>query len=365
MGFFDFSKKNISNLSESIKSRWIFHNNGLISDSKRNNNLVWKIDINSFENFLAGLERRSGQSLGRRLAHSSSESEEWLILDSKIKSNSSRNLMKWKDMKLDWEERGLGSFEVIGDDKDDIRILIKNPINGPLCAGIFSANWEHSTEIRHRFRWTHNSTENLILSLSVDDLTIPAPKKASINWHNENIISPIEDELFWDTLLVEENGYWSKMGIRRAMIHQDLIIRFESYSLPYIDEIHEGRKYSSTWKGIDEKNSILWTIISDTIREIFINQGQHIFISNEQDWISVGRRHLSMHGLGSINSVKSIDTFGGIEIYFSSCFHPAIFCGILSGCWERAYGCNVKSEFSVESNTNILKLIPLSEIVRV
>ena len=89
MGFFDFSKKNISNLSESIKSRWIFHTNGLISDSKRNNNLVWKIDINSFENFLAGLERRSGQSLGRRLAHSSSESEEWLILDSKIKSNAS------------------------------------------------------------------------------------------------------------------------------------------------------------------------------------------------------------------------------------------------------------------------------------
>ena len=146
------------------------------------------------------------------------------------------------------------------------------------------------------------------------------------------------------------------------MVHQDLILRFESYFLPYLDNIHEGRKNSCLWGDLDNKKSDMWTIFSDTMREIFFNQGHHVIISKEQDWISVAQRHLGKNGLGSIDSINSIDDFGGIEILTTSCFHPAIYCGILSGCWERAYGRNVKSEFRVESDTNILKLTSLSEI---
>ena len=116
MGFFG-SKNKISKSSERIKNRWRLQSNGLIIDSKRNNNLVWKVDIDSFELFFSGLESRSGQSLGRRLAHSSSESEEWLMIDSKIKPYSGRNPMKWKNMVLDWQERGLGSFELIDNER--------------------------------------------------------------------------------------------------------------------------------------------------------------------------------------------------------------------------------------------------------
>ena len=363
MRFFS-SKNKIPMTSERIKNRWELQSNGLIIDSKRNNNLVWKVDVDSFELFFAGLESRSGQSLGRRLAHSSSESEEWLMIDSKIKPYSGSNPMKWKNMVLDWQERGLGSFELIDNDKDETRILINNPINGPICAGLFSANWEYSTNQRHRFRWNQNTSESLMLSLSIDDLTIPLPKKISSPWAHNLVISSIQDEDYWDTLLADENGEWSIMGVRRAMIHQDLILRFETYFLPYIDEVHEGRKDSYLWEGLDEKYSKLWTIFSDTMREIFFNQGHHIIISKEHDWIGVGRRHLAMNGLGSIDSVKPIDDYGGIEIFFSSCFHPAIFCGVLSGCWERAYGRRVKSEFRIESGTNVIKLISFSEIVR-
>ena len=124
MRFFS-SKNKIPKSSERIKNRWELQSNGLIIDSKRNNNLVWKVDIDSFELFFSGLESRSGQSLGRRLAHSSSESEEWLMRDSKIKPYSGRNPMKWKNMILDWQERGLGSFELIDNDELNLSPYLK------------------------------------------------------------------------------------------------------------------------------------------------------------------------------------------------------------------------------------------------
>jgi len=362
MGFFDFSKVNDLELSDRIKNRWQFLNNGFIIDSKRNNSLVWKVNVDLFENFLSGIERRSGQSLGRRLAHASSESEEWLSHDSKVKSPPKQNPKKWKKTRYDWQERGLGSFELI-DNNPEVRVLITNPINGPLCAGVFSAIWESSTNTRHRFRWNQNTSDSLMLSMSKDDVKIPKPKFQSCHWFQNNVnSSSVYDEDLWDTLLTMDGGQWSIMGVRMAMIHQDLILRFESYFLPHVNYIHEGRENSYLWDGLDTKDSLLWTIFSDTMREIFFNQGHHVIISQEQDWIRVGHRHLSRNGLGSIDSVNTIDDFGGVEIFFSSCFHPAIFCGVLSGCWERAYGRNVKSEFRVESNANVLKLMSSAEI---
>ena len=361
MRFFNFSKEGNIDFLDRIKKRWVIHSNGLIVDSQRNNNLVWKIGINSFENFFSGLEKRSGQSLGRRLAHSSSESEEWLILDSNIKLSSSRNLKRWNKASNDWQDRGLGSFELI-DNSDETRVLINDPFYGPMCAGIFSAMWELSTKTRHRFRWNQNTSESLMLSLSEDNVKVPSPQNISCPWFHDISSSPIVDEDYWDTLMIENKGTWSLMGVRMMMIHQDLILRFESYFLPYVDNIHDGRKNSCLWRGLDSKKANMWTIFSDTMREIFFDQGHHVIISKEQDWINVARRHLGRNGLGCIDSIASIDDFGGVEISTTSCFHPAIFCGILSGCWERAYGRNVKSEFRIDSGRNILKLTSLSEI---
>jgi hypothetical protein len=231
-----------------------------------------------------------------------------------------------------------------------------------MCAGIFSAIWELSTRTRHRFRWNQNTSESLMLSLSEDKVEIPSPQNVSSPWPQDISFSTVEDDDFWDTLMIENSGSWSLMGVRTMMIHQDLIIRFESYFLPYVDDIHEGRIGSCLWRNLDNKKANLWTIFSDTMREIFFDQGHHIIISKEQDWITVARRHLGKNGLGCIDSINTIDDFGGVEISTTSCFHPAIFCGILSGCWERAYGRNVKSEFRIESGTNILKLTSLSEI---
>jgi hypothetical protein len=152
------------------------------------------------------------------------------------------------------------------------------------------------------------------------------------------------------------------MGRRFAMINQDTILRFENYFLPYLNEIFESRDDCYQWEGIDEKRSLLWSIFSDTIREIFYNQGHHILISGGKDWINVSKRHLAKQGLGRIESIDFIDDFGGIEISFSSCFHPALFCGVMSGCWERANGRSVRSSFSYKNNSNIVRLVSLNEI---
>jgi hypothetical protein len=87
-----------------------------------------------------------------------------------------------------------------------------------------------------------------------------------------------------------------------------------------------------------------------------------MLISGNTDWVYVSKRHLERHGLGKIDSISSIDEFGGIEISFSSCFHPAIFSGIMSGCWERANGRSAKCNFSYGKNSNTIRLVSMDEI---
>ena len=349
-------------LVSGIKKRWIASNCGLILDSKRIFHPVWRVDSTLFEDFLSGIERRSGLSLGRRLAHASSESEEWISIISNNSFPKGRNPKRWKKTRLDWLERGIGNFELLDDD-GETRFVIKYPINGPLCSGIFTSNWEKATGKRHRFRWNHNNVESLILMISEDNMEIPQPSSIPIPWFYEKpIISQSEDVDFWDSLEVESNKFWSIMGKRFAMINQDVILRFESYFLPYLEEIHEVQRGSYNWAGVDKKRSQLWTIFSETIREIFYNQKHHVLISENTDWANVSRRHLERQGLGKIDSVSSIDEFGGIEIPFSSCYHPAIFSGIMSGCWERANGRSVKCDFYHGKNSNTIRLVSMNEI---
>ena len=361
MRFFG-SKNQEESLLMRIERRWKPSNCGLILDSQKIFHPVWRVDSIVFDLFLSGIEKRSGLSLGRRLAHASSESEEWMSTVSKDSLPKGRNPEKWKKTRNDWLERGLGNFELIDDD-DETRILLKYPLNGPLCSGIFSANWEIATGKRHRFRWNQNKFESLILTISEDDIEIPQPSKMPLSWHQQKPDFHHGDfHDFWDSLDVETGKYWSMMGRRFTMINQDTILRFEHYFLPYLNEIYEGRNDCYRWEGIDEERSLLWSILSDTIREIFYNQGHHVLISESKDWVNVSKRHLARQGLGKIDSVNSIDDFGGIEISFSSCYHPALFCGIMSGCWERANGRSVMCNFSFENNSNIVTLASLNEI---
>tara|TARA_B100000900_G_scaffold416232_1_gene450350 strand:- start:258 stop:1349 length:1092 start_codon:yes stop_codon:yes gene_type:complete len=360
MRFFSIKNQEES-LLKSVKKRWLPSRCGLILDSQRHFHPVWKVDSNVFDLFFAGIEKRSGLSLGRRLAHAASESEEWISILSKVSFPKSRNLGKWNKTRRDWYERGLGDFQLI-DDKGEIKVLIKYPLNGPLCSGILSSNWEKATSKRHKFRWNHDKFESLILIMVEDDIEIPKPSKIHLQWFNETV-EFLDQEFhgFWDSLEFESDKYLTIMGRRFAMINQDTILRFENYFLPYLSETYEQGTNSFVWEGIEKNRSMLWSIFSDSIRGIFYDQGHHILISESNDWINVSKRHLARQGLGIIESVTPIDDFGGIEICFNSCYHPALFCGVISGCWERANGRSVLCKFFSKDECNIVRLMSSHE----
>ena len=98
MRFFG-NKNQEESLVVGIKKRWIPSNCGLILDSQKFFHPVWRVDSIVFDLFISGIEKRSGLSLGRRLAHASSESEEWMSTVSKYSLPKGRNPEKWKKNK--------------------------------------------------------------------------------------------------------------------------------------------------------------------------------------------------------------------------------------------------------------------------
>ena len=360
MGLFDFFKS--KSPEEIFTKRWVPLTDGTIADSEREGEIAWRVSTNSFEKLFQGIEARLGQSLGRRLAHAAAESEEYLL---SLKGGSrprGRDSKSWSGLHRDWMGRGIGKLESL-DDGEEIRLLVSGSASAPICAGFATSSWEYLTGQRHRFRWSQSSQEGLVINLELDGATIPQAQKTKQNWlKNYQQIPDLQtaSKLIED-LEINEDGRWFLMGIRTMFIHRDLILKFEEYCLPYLDEIHEGRR-DYNWSNLDENRHAWWTVMADTQREIFYSTGHHIFVSDVKDWLMIARRHLSMDGLGKITTSTALDANGGVEFLFGHCFHPALVCGVLLGCWERAYGRRGKVDLAMENGNFILKINSLSEI---
>ncbi len=82
MGLFDFlnsAPKSPSDSEDAITGRWEF-SGGVCRDSLRGRNeIAWRTGSTWFELWFQGLERRTAQSLGRRLAHAAVEHEEYML----------------------------------------------------------------------------------------------------------------------------------------------------------------------------------------------------------------------------------------------------------------------------------------------
>ena len=82
MGFFDFlrAKPRKAESSESeIINRWSLENGTFRDNLRSRDEIAWMVGTGWFELWFQGLERRTAQSLGRRLAHASLEHEEYMI----------------------------------------------------------------------------------------------------------------------------------------------------------------------------------------------------------------------------------------------------------------------------------------------
>ena len=364
MGLFDFLRREISqSYSEiEIKERWSHQTNGSLKDrnSTSLDPYAALIPTNSFENWFVGLEQRIGQSLGRRLAHAALEHEEYMLKNSILKPPSGSEPKFWSQYNLDWHTRGLGKFRKL-EDEDEIKLIIENPGSTSICTGITASAWEIATKKRHRFVWSQNSKDALIVSLELDDKEIPSPSMIEPFWP---ISYPESEDLeiaerIWQDLRMESNGYWSILNERHMILHRDLFLRFEEYCLPYITKLESGRE-NFFWPIDDEKRILWWTALADSIRKSTYDRGVHILVSKPEDWIGIGRRYLAMNGFGGVESVEEIDSHGGVEIFLSSIFHPAVSGGILLACWERGFGRQGKIEFSF--NSGVVSVILSSSV---
>lgn len=343
MGFFDFLKREKipADPVELIRKRWVHHEDGTIRDTLRvdaGDNAAAMFSVRAFEAWFYGIEQRLGQSLGRRLAHAALEHEEFMLNQSGFTAPSGRDPQNWSDYQRDWQSRGLGQYSAFHDE-DSSRILVEHPASAPVCAGLITAAWEKATGTRHKFVWSQNSQAGLVVNLDADNLQSPAPKPQHIAWGDAGpgLTDLNQIESAWEDLRLETDGIWSIMHERRMVLHRDLILRFEDFCLPYIEGIKEGRQNFS-WPLEDQQRSDWWTAAADSMRQTVFESGIHILVSKPEDWLNISDRHLGLNGLGSVESANQTDPQGGVELTLNGCFHPALTCGVLLSCWERAYG---------------------------
>ena len=350
-----------------VKLRWMPIDDGTYSDMARDYDpykIAWRVGVGWFESWFQGLEQRTGQSLGRRLAHAALEYEEHMMSFGGFDAPSGRKTSSWSGTIQDWHSRGLGRFELL-DDGEKTRILVERPASGPICSGLVAAAWERATGKRHRFLWSEIVGEGLVITLTQDDAQVPEPKPRRPTWRNREIGMNLDNEStdeLWGDLRINSSGDWSIMNERRMFLHRDLILRFEDYCLPHLDGIHEGRNEDYRWEGLEDKRPIWWTAAADTARELFISSGHHVLVAQPDDWISIGRRHLSTHGLGSVVQARETDGNGGVSLDLGSSYHPALASGVLLGCWERAHGRDGRISSVISDSSIVIELCPAREI---
>ena len=366
MGFFDFFNRQnpTTDPADRIKQRWLYLSDGLIKDnnSSKKNHYAARFSTKGFETWFLGLEQRLGQSLGRRLAHAALEHQEYFFEISEMKKPSGRDLNNWPQNKTDWQTRGLGEFSKL-EDEDEVRILVESPASSPICSGLVASAWEIATGKRHRFVWTQASQESVIVTLNLDHKALPTPSRQLLLWPNSDNDSVDYDltEESWEDLRLDSRGLWSILNERKMIIHRDLISRFEEFCLPYLTNIESGRQ-DIEWPIEDVERNLWWSAAADSMRQVHFDSGIHVLISKPDDWIGVGRRHLSINGLGGIEFAESIDEHGGVKITLKNTFHPAISGGVLLACWERAHGRRGKLKCRFDSDSVALFLSSSVEI---
>ncbi len=317
---------------------------------RRQGQKIWMVSPKWMNSLFSNLEMRTSLSLGRKIAHASSESEEFLI---SLQEDFPRgkNPLKWKSFSEGRLCRGLGEIEIIEDTSEKTIILVNRFSSGPMDAGIIASTWEMATGKRHKFRWSE-TRDVLMVELTVDEVAIPSPQEIEQHWNGIEEITANPSIIQWGEARKLDTGGWEIDGERKIMIHRDLFLRFEEYSLAQITTLTDSREGDYVWKDVIGKRAIWWTAVADSCRQLFSDSERHVMISEARDWTNSSIRNLSLQGLGRLSNPKLNLENGELDSEIVGCFHPAISGGILLGCWERSTG--IKGRIKVDSKEGIM-----------
>ena len=341
-----------------LRQRYLSTETGFIIDREANHLPVWCVSTSAFDKWFSELESVIDQTLGRRLAYASAESEElrWSMAPPLPKTWFGQQKKRVGMINADWGIRGLGQLEVLEATPQGSTLLIANRGHTAIAAGMGNAGWEHIQETRFRFQWSDRGAGETVVETTPDPRQIPATKSLEIPWV-DRVGDVVDDERIFHRARHEADGVWTVEGNRTLMIYRDLLMRFESLAIPYLADTPRSTDSRTDWVGIQEpENIVLWDSMAEASRKQFLASGELVLVADAEHWNSVSKRHMAMQGLGHVSKSVKIDEHGGVELHLPAVLHPAIVVGRLIGCWERAEGRAAKATWSANSDGHRIKI---------
>ncbi|MDE0574037.1 MAG: hypothetical protein OSB32_00435 [Candidatus Poseidoniales archaeon] len=347
-----------------LKQRYSPTDVGFIIDTQAGDSSVWCLTLPAFENWFSVLEEVTDQTLGRRLAHASAESEEWLwnMAPPMPKSWLGQQKKRIAYVNSDWAIRGMGQLQMLETSSNGATLLVANRGQTALAAGMANAVWECIEGQRFRFQWSDRGAGETVVECTRDSRQIPSPKKSITPWVDCRGVAT-DDERLYDRARHEADGLWTVEGNRVIMLSRDILLRFEALATPYLTATQRSTDARTKWEGISQPEQIvLWDAMAEAARRQFLASGELVLIASAEHWISVSRRHLALQGLGIVMGAEEIDEHGGVKLHVSAALHPAILVGRLIGCWERAEGRSAKATWASDETGQHIRLESRREI---
>ena len=289
---------------------------GLIIDKFGNSWFRWRAD--GLDSWWRMFEETIDSPMGRKLANSACDEEEWLLNSGSLDfTGFFRKKKALGALKHRWEIFGWGtpslnpaSFQSVG-------------LN-PIFAGILQADIERINSERYRMRWEEKSSESCALQLDKSDYPITASNQS------------VESFDIGEPYIPEVEQKWRIDGLSHYLLPSGLFKRLQDSCAGLNANIGEDERAS--WP--DEDDGFLSIAVAS--KNLFI-AGEEIFLAADADgWMQSCDAFFSPMGFSKPQSVKSIDSNGGIELVYSQVAVPAITLGMLAGAWVRSEGRPVK-----------------------
>ena len=298
--------------------------NGLILDLNGNAWLRWRAD--GLDAWWRLFEEAIDAPMGRRLANSACDEEEWLLNSQEIdKSGFFRRKKSSKSLIQRWRIRGWGEPSINPPSIAGIGLT-------PVFAGLLQAAIERIDSKRYRMRWEEKTSESCILTL--DKSTYPvAPTHQSCESYSSGTPSRIEVE-----------SEWRIDGQRYHLLPAGLFKRLQDSCAGLIANISEDER--AAWPVIDDG----FLSLAIACKNLYI-AGEEIFLASDANgWKESCNAHFAPRGISTPLSVKSMDDNGGIELFFKEVPIPSITVGFLAGAWTRCEGRPVKVGMKIDSS---------------
>ena len=361
-----------------LLSRFQWTKDGLILDTKCNNDPQWLVDAGSFLKWFSNVEDILGLPIGRRIAHAAAESEEWRI---SVLDDIPRPLFRKRQKQLnwinsEWELRGLGQLNYlpkIAEIENEFEIRIKERVLMALSAGMGNSVIESLLETRTKFRWQDKGEKEGAIYLQEDKSEVPSAIEISPVWIKRDCLDTTTNNRNqnYNPLkrpILEFPGSWELFGVRHHMMGLDLLNRLDDIVTPYLAEHKIDSDSRTEWihsKITDKDVKVLWNAYAEAACKMFIDSGNIAMVAEPEHWQGICEAELSEKGLGQLSSAEGIDEHGGVELKFKELFHPAIVTGILLGCWSRAEGRNAAAKWELKNGIHIIKLNSQRKIAQI